>query len=460
MKKNIFLYVLFLVVSMSLLTSSCIMTTASTGDYLIYDVWDGSTEMEPMENESGSIYNIYNARQLYTLQQRGTYPAGDTYRLKANIDLAGKNWTPIGTSSSYFQGTFEGEGHTIKGLKLPNLNNTGLFCWIQGVSSLNTAKVENLNIILSDGNITSSTVHRVGVLAGYAQYAEITNVTISAASGAKLNIISTASMDLYVGGIIGDSLSDTTISESSSNVNITAKSFSFNCSSGGISGKITSANITKCYNRGKIFAESSATITHAGGITGTMENSASISSSYSTGEITATGYGSAYSGGIAGLAKSISYCYATGDVSAITSSSAFAGGIAGYLNSSTINNCYARCNITTNTSSITDFAFAGGILGNRSSGVVMNCIFLRGIINASGTICYAGNIAGTFNGADINNTASSSGIHRDPMSSDTDANNGTLDNYADLLQTVTTTTFNWGSEWRFRTGHDPKLQWE
>lgn len=53
---------------------------------------------------------------------------GPQFILTEIIDLVGYEWTPIGTmiSNTYysFAGTFDGNNHTIKGLKVTKLNSS------------------------------------------------------------------------------------------------------------------------------------------------------------------------------------------------------------------------------------------------------------------------------------------------------------------------------------------------
>ena len=461
MNKNTFFNILLTII-VTALTSSCIMTTASTG--LIYDVWDGS------ETPIDSDFIIDSAAKFAWLVKQTT-TSGNTYTLVVNIDLENRDLAPV---SGGFNGTFEGEGHTIKGLKLTNRQNTGLFSEIKGTSG-NPAKVQNIKIVLADGTLTSSTVQSAGVLAGHAENAKITSVTVSATNGAKLAIRS-GCMDLYVGGIIGNSYSNVTISNSSSNVAIvtTSDDPSSQVHAGGITGEINNSIIKSCYAKGNV--EASGITTRAGGIAGNghFGTTAEINLCYyTTGTVTAisngtTGSYAAYAGGIIGQNYDVTTrCYSTGTVEATSDyNNTFAGGISGELFDGTIELCYATGNITAH--SLPFMARAGGILGHNNIGTsVMDCIFLRGNINASGANPFAGNIAGDTNVAYTNNnTAASVGINRNPTSGDTDVHNGNLDTYDNLLQKVTTSAFGssafgWSDfDWRFTTGQHPKLEWE
>lgn len=83
------------------------------------------------------------------------------YILKNNLDLSKiKNWVPIGTPDKPFTGTFDGGGHSIKGLTIrrPNSNHTGLFGYVGKETELKNISITQAKI---EGNIY------VGTLAGY-----------------------------------------------------------------------------------------------------------------------------------------------------------------------------------------------------------------------------------------------------------------------------------------------------
>ena len=64
---------------------------------------------------------------------------GGNYVLAADITLTGQ-WTPLGTEASPFMGTFDGGGHSIKGLNVTasrDLDNSGLFGYAKGATLKN-----------------------------------------------------------------------------------------------------------------------------------------------------------------------------------------------------------------------------------------------------------------------------------------------------------------------------------
>jgi hypothetical protein len=126
--------------------------------------------------KSDGIYYIANANDLFNF---ATYVnAGDSSanaKLTANIDLANKEWTSIGSERRPFTGTFDGQGYTIKNYKqtirIPGSN--GFFGMIQD------ATVKNFTI---SGQATTACVYNggnigvVGMAKAVNAYCYITNV--------------------------------------------------------------------------------------------------------------------------------------------------------------------------------------------------------------------------------------------------------------------------------------------
>ena len=134
-------------------------------------------------------FRISSAAQMATF--RSNVNAGTTYngqhiKLTTNIALSGA-WTPIGTSTASFQGTFDGAGYEISGLNLSGARtNTGLFGVI-GTSGT----VQNLTV---RGTITTGG-QNVGSIAG-------TNNGIISNCHSAVNISGSEIHD-FVGGITG-----------------------------------------------------------------------------------------------------------------------------------------------------------------------------------------------------------------------------------------------------------------
>ena len=83
-------------------------------------------------------------------------------RLVADIDMSGEGeFTPIGTYGKGYRGYFDGNGHTINGLKLPAQNYSGLFGYMDG------GRVSNLTLQSPVLYLDNTTVHYAGLVCGH-----------------------------------------------------------------------------------------------------------------------------------------------------------------------------------------------------------------------------------------------------------------------------------------------------
>lgn len=151
------------------------------------------------------------------------------YELGANIDLTGKDFTPIGTESEEFSSTFDGKNYTISNLTYSGDidKNVGLFGYNTG--TLKNIKIDNCNVnasenvailagynggIIDNIEITNSTVNgniNSGLLIGKNQGGNINNNTVQGDANASGD---------YTGGLIGYSESGGTIADNTANVNL------------------------------------------------------------------------------------------------------------------------------------------------------------------------------------------------------------------------------------------------
>ena len=127
---------------------------------------------------------------------------GKVVILTENIDLAGVDWTPIGTTVNHFSGVFDGQGHKISNLNVnkPDSEGVGLFGWVSD-GSVRNLYVDNATVTgkSSVGVITGAyTVdiiechitglvqvtgnYKVGGIVGYV-YGDVTNCSIDAGEG-------------------------------------------------------------------------------------------------------------------------------------------------------------------------------------------------------------------------------------------------------------------------------------
>ena len=220
--------------------------------------------------------------------------------LDKNIDLTGKEWTPIGTESHQYTGTFDGGGHTISGLTVTGSDQwAGLFGYIDKDGTVK-------NVVLKDVQIESDNQYgRVGGVAGNSD-GNIENCSVSGSVSSRCT----------AGGVVGQQFGGSiTLCGSSATVKGTGEV-------GGVAGKTdNSATLTACYATGNVTFERASTInTFAGGVVGFNGTGSILTACYATGSVTGTGTGtgSIYVGGVTGdnFASTLTACYhAKGTVS-------------------------------------------------------------------------------------------------------------------------------------------------
>lgn len=200
------------------------ITVVATQDTVEYDsnnnIYD--TDATYLNTDAqGNNYFISNANELVyfakTVNVDGETYAGKTVKLTADIDLAGKIWIPVGqTQVSSFQGTFDGQDHTIKNMTV-NYTGTnsnyacGLFGWIE---LHNGAPIVIQNVKFDNANVTG--IKYTGVVAGYAHGASgaeikncvVTNSTVTSNSKNAGGIIGY----MGTGVLTGNTVSGCTIS--------------------------------------------------------------------------------------------------------------------------------------------------------------------------------------------------------------------------------------------------------
>lgn len=219
--------------------------------------WDGTTKTEPAQDESG-VYLIDTAAKLAWFAdavQNGQ--TAISAKLTANINLNGKAWTAIGTSSNKFAGTLDGdEAHhyTVSGLK----GSKGLFDYVDS-----TGKVKNLSV---DAVLTAN-----GVVGGIVDFNDGT-VENCLFSGSVTNSSSYGA----AGGIVGKSEGENSVVRNCVNtgsIKNTTGSYSSTLSVGGIVG-YTYGKVESCYSTGKVYADPAKTTNKAiGGIAGAVKGS-------------------------------------------------------------------------------------------------------------------------------------------------------------------------------------------
>ena len=216
------------------------------------DIWEGnaSTAFAGGSGTEDDPYLIDRGLQLAHLSIRvgnGTSFEGQYFRLAADLDLSGYEWKPIGDYNNPFSGTFDGAGHTIKGL---NIAHQSTYFGLFGV--LNNATVKNL--ILADSKITvTSNVSDAGniyagVLAAYSRGdLSVENVRVK---GSDVKVEKATFDKLYAGGIIGHVNANRDksilIGRVSGEMKVIVRELGLSCYFGGIIGgaSITNSSLT------------------------------------------------------------------------------------------------------------------------------------------------------------------------------------------------------------------------
>ena len=257
----------------------------------------GAAELGYIYDSNTKTYTVYNADGLLAWNEAAQKDRSINCTLTADIDLTGKDWSPIGTNFyNSYTGTFDGGGHTIMGLTVTtNDQYVGLF---GRLGKAGTVK----NVVMDGIQITCN--HRLG----------------------------------YAGGVAGFSWGGTI-----ENCSVSG-SVSGTICAGGVVGIQWEASITGC--------SSSATVkgmVQVGGVAGETNSGATMAACYATGNVTIEidPINNILGGGLVGFnaGSSVLACYATGNVTS-TGSSTGNVHIGGFLggNYTTVTACYWKNN--------------------------------------------------------------------------------------------------------------------
>ena len=221
--------------------------------------------------ESDGSYTVTSADGLMNIAELVNGGKTDiNITLDTDIDLTGKDWTPIGTDyDNSYKGTFDGGGHTITGLTFTtNDEYAGLF------GRLNRAGTVK-NVVMEGVQITSNQIYggSIGGVVG-SSWGTIENCSVSGS----------VSGTVYVGGVVGVQIGGSITGCSSS---ATVKGM---VDVGGVAGQTnSSATLTACYATGNVIIEMDPKKNIAGGSLVGMNAGISLLACYATGNVTSTG---------------------------------------------------------------------------------------------------------------------------------------------------------------------------
>ena len=253
----------------------------------------GAAELGYIYDSNTKTYTVYNADGLLAWNEAAQKDRSINCTLTADIDLTGKDWTPIGTNFyNSYTGTFDGGGHTITGLTFTtNDEYAGLFGWLNRAGTVK-------NVVMEGVQITSHQIYggSIGGVVG-SGWGTIENCSVSGS----------VSGTVYVGGVVGVQIGGSITGCSSS---ATVKGM---VDVGGVAGQTNSgATMAACYATGNVIIEMDPKKNIAGGGLVGFNAESSVLACYATGNVTSTGSstGNVYIGGfLGGNYTTVTACY-------------------------------------------------------------------------------------------------------------------------------------------------------
>ena len=243
----------------------------------------GAAELGYIYDSNTKTYTVYNADGLLAWNEAAQKDRSINCTLTADIDLTGKDWTPIGTNFyNSYTGTFDGGGHTIKGLTVTtNDQYVGLF---GRLGKAGTVK----NVVMEGVQITSN--HSLGYAGGVAGFSWGGTIENCSVSGSVSGTVS-------VGGVVGIQW-EASITGCSSSATVKGM-----VQVGGVAGETnTGATMVACYATGNVTIEIDPIDNILGGGLVGFNAGSSVLACYATGNVTSTGSstGNVHIGGFLG----------------------------------------------------------------------------------------------------------------------------------------------------------------
>ena len=242
--------------------------------------------------ESNGSYTVTSADGLMNVAELVNGGKTDiNITLGKNIDLTGKGWTPIGTNyEKRYKGTFDGRGHTIKGLTVTtNDQFVGLFGYLDKAGTVKNVVMEGIQItsnhVLMSGNTGGvvgyswGTIENCSVSGSVSGTNCVGGVVGSQKAGSIIGCSSSAIVKgtRYVGGVAGEKQGSMIACYATGDV--TLKDSQRNLSGGGLVGLSVNARVLACYAIGNVNSEGRNTgNVHIGGLFG--ENYTSVTACY------------------------------------------------------------------------------------------------------------------------------------------------------------------------------------
>ena len=273
--------------------------TGLTLDGCTIDDWadgggeSGAAELGYIYDSNTKTYTVYNADGLLAWNEAAQKDRSINCTLTADIDLTGKDWSPIGTNFyNSYTGTFDGGGHTIMGLTVTtNDQYVGLF---GRLGKAGTVK----NVVMDGIQITCN--HRLGYAGGVAGFSWGGTIENCSVSGS-------VSGTICAGGVVGIQW-EASITGCSSSATVKGM-----VQVGGVAGETNSgATMAACYATGNVTIEIDPINNILGGGLVGFNAGSSVLACYATGNVTSTGSstGNVYIGGfLGGNYTTVTACY-------------------------------------------------------------------------------------------------------------------------------------------------------
>ena len=253
----------------------------------------GAAELGYIYDSNTKTYTVYNADGLLAWNEAAQKDRSINCTLTADIDLTGKDWSPIGTNFyNSYTGTFDGGGHTIMGLTVTtNDQYVGLF---GRLGKAGTVK----NVVMDGIQITCN--HRLGYAGGVAGFSWGGTIENCSVSGS-------VSGTICAGGVVGIQW-EASITGCSSSATVKGM-----VQVGGVAGETNSgATMAACYATGNVTIEIDPIDNILGGGLVGFNAGSSVLACFATGNVTSTGSstGNVYIGGfLGGNYTTVTACY-------------------------------------------------------------------------------------------------------------------------------------------------------
>ena len=253
----------------------------------------GAAELGYIYDSNTKTYTVYNADGLLAWNEAAQKDRSINCTLTADIDLTGKDWSPIGTNFyNSYTGTFDGGGHTIMGLTVTtNDQYVGLF---GRLGKAGTVK----NVVMDGIQITCN--HRLGYAGGVAGFSWGGTIENCSVSGS-------VSGTICAGGVVGIQW-EASITGCSSSATVKGM-----VQVGGVAGETNSgATMAACYATGNVTIEIDPINNILGGGLVGFNAGSSVLACYATGNVTSTGSGTgnvSIGGFLGGNYTTVTACY-------------------------------------------------------------------------------------------------------------------------------------------------------